>query len=288
MTRCDPSFTTIPPRTDRRKSWSLHGMMAIACLCAAHADGQEFDADPGAPLNLETTLDLATGVPVDPSSQACRCGCGAGRRCLRGAGWLGALDYLWVRPHFSEAVAFARGSQSPASFQTVAEELEFNHDSSIRAFVGRRLADGRGAVKFTYWYLDGDTTVSGTVGGPGQFIIDPFGNAVGTIAIIDPGDARFPGGSIMGGDAIATRASVRANVYDIDFLRAYRPTHLRWDLEWSVGARIASIDQYYESVVTTGGAVFSQGEFAADFIGAGPRVGIETGRYFGGQSASTV
>jgi len=185
-----------------------------------------------------------------------------------------------VRPHFSEAVAFARGTQTPSSFRTEADELQFGYDASFRAHAGYQLG-GSGGIRFAYWNLQGDATVAGSVGMPGEFIVDPFGNVVGSVAIIDPSDARF-GAVLTGGDEIHTRASVETNIYDLEFTREICARSRCWEAGLSFGARIADIEQFYGSVVTaSNGAVVGQGEFSADFIGAGPRLGVYGRQYFG-------
>jgi len=201
MRKCKLNFDVLDPVTKSGQQalrfvagWlcllTLAGLVVLAA--GPLARGQEFIANAYQPLLADGEVALASASLLEAPG-VCSCGCGSGRKCLRNTCWFGGVDYLWVRPHFSEAVAFTRGSQSPTTYQTVAEELGFDYDSSLRAFAGFRLADGNGAIRLTYWYLDGDTSVDGTVSGPGQFIVDPFGNLVGTVAIIDPSDARFPG-----------------------------------------------------------------------------------------------
>ena len=128
----------------------------------------------------------------------------------------------------------------------------------------------------------GETRVNGTAPGAGDFIVDPFGNIVGAVAVIDPRDARF-GNVLVGGDLIRTEATVQMNVFDVDFIRSFSPENSRWDFHWSAGVRIADIDQFYESVITLGGNPLTRGDFFVDFVGAGPRLGFEGRRYFGAE-----
>ena len=226
---------------------------------------------------------------LDEQNGCANCGGASCQQCLSidpGKRVHGGADFLFVRPSFSESVAFARGSQSPTSLDLSGQELEFDYDSSVRAFVAVRSEDGLSKMQFTYWHLRGKTSVNGTVAGPGQFIVDPFGNIVGSVAIVDPSDARSPN-VIVGGDNIQTRATVRSNLYDFDFARELRPTDPHWFLEYSVGVRIADIDQYYESTVAdAAGTVLSRGDFAVEYMGAGPRLGAETRRYLGRKGLS--
>ncbi len=184
----------------------------------------------------------------------------------------GGADWLLVQPTFSEAIAFARGQQTIATFQTTAEPLDFSYQSSLRAFFGYRLPDTE--LQFTYWHLTGDVRVDGTAGGPGQFLVDPFGNLVGSVTIIDPSDNRF-GSVITGGDLIQTLAEVEANVFDIDLRRSLLDTTC-WSAGVTAGLRGAKVDQFYSSTITdTAGNFVSGGSFFAEFTGAGPRVGLD-------------
>jgi hypothetical protein len=195
----------------------------------------------------------------------------------------GGADFLLVRPTWSEAIAFARGSQMPptTSYNTVGEPISFDYDASLRAFIGWRSPHGPGEIRFTYWNLQGTTDNSGTVSGPFQFIVDPYGAIVGSVIVIDPSDPRV-GTPVMGGDRIDTHTWVEVNVYDIMFGSEVPLGDTCWAFAWNVGARIADVDQYYESVVSAGGFRATSGVFSVDFVGAGPRLGGElrrTGRF---------
>lgn len=224
----------------------------------------------------------------EPGCGECSPGCYLG---YADPGVYAGAEYLLIRPHFSEAIAFARGAQVwPFSIQTEGQELQFDYDSSLRALVGYRLGEYEGELRFTYSRFQADTAVSadGTTFGPGEFAVDPFGNVVGVLPVFDPSDARyipFPGPPFIlpAGDFIRTRATVDTNVYDLELIKPILPQNPSWALNWALGVRLADIDQYYESVVTLLGLPFSRGDFSADFIGAGPRLGFEARRHFGGQ-----
>lgn len=214
------------------------------------------------------------------SGEGCRQCCSSSPCGLSDPGLYAGAEFLLVRPHFSEAIAFAQGIQTPTSLQTRGRELQFDYDPSLRFFMGYRFTGG-GELRFTYWCADSDISVEGTPAA-GEFFVDPFGSVVGAVAVIDPSDARF-GTVLVGGDLIRTRATVQTNVYDLDWIKPTLVRYPNWVLNWSAGVRIADIDQYYESVITSGGAFFSRGDFVVDFIGAGPRLGLEARRHFGAQ-----
>lgn len=211
-----------------------------------------------------------------------------GNSAAQTSGFFGGADYLLIRPHFSEAIAFARGTQNlmAGTMNVVEEPLEFEYQNSLRATFGYRSAQGDTELRFTYWYIDTDTSVNGGGLAPGQFIVDPFGNMVGSAFVLNPGDARFdptfttPVG--MGGESIATTASVRLNVFDLDLGVAVLPQNPSWLIDVRAGVRIAEVDQFYDSVIFDGnGAQLSRGDFTVDFVGAGPRLGGGISRIFG-------
>jgi len=211
-------------------------------------------------------------------------GCPASCCVYQDPGFYAGAEYLLVRPHFSEAIAFARGSQTLTTYEVEGRELQFDYDNSFRIFAGYRPGDGGGEFRFTYWRFCGDISVEGTAEA-GQFLVDPFGNVVGTAVIINPADRRFRTleSILLGGDLIRTKATVETNVYDLDFIKPVLLSSPNWGLNWSAGVRIADIDQYYESVIMLEGGAFSRGDFSADFIGAGPRLGVEARRYLGAE-----
>lgn len=246
-----------------------------------------------APAPTDVQLVSAASCCPEPCSQCSRPGCdGCCPLSYVGCcepGFFAGADFLLIRPHFSEAIAFAHGTQTPTAYQVVGRELEFDYGPSLRVFAGYRAGNGCGEIRFTYSHFRGDVDVSadGPPLGSGQFFVDPFGNIVGAAAIMDPSDARYIAPPedpevLFGGDRIETRATVDMNVYDIDFVRPVLLRTSGWALSWSVGARVADVKQYYESVITDDvGDLFSRGDFAVDFLGAGPRLGFEARHHCG-------
>ncbi len=208
---------------------------------------------------------------------------GAGGNCAaRGCspGFFAGADFLFVRPHFSEATAFAQGSIGPTGLAITGQELNFNYEASFRVFAGYRFAGDDSELQFTYTRLPGQVDVDAGTPGPGHFLIDPFGNVVGTAPVVNPNSALF-GKTIVGGDSIQTQASVTVNAYDVELVKPIVLPWSQWVLRYSLGVRIADIDQSYQSVIDSGGAFFSGGQYTVDYVGAGPRVGLQGERYFG-------
>ena len=212
-----------------------------------------------APLGTEVQLPAAAPTaPAATTMGACPCPTDC-RPALFGGG-----DYLFIRPHFSEAVAFATVTDSlgPAGFRRIvaANELDFDYDSSFRFFLGYHLAECAD-VRLTYWHLDADTGVTGTAG-PGQTIVDPFGNLGLT------------------GSTIDTSASVQMNVFDLEYLRRLEYNCAGVGFLYSAGLRFADVNQFYNSTISAGPVVTSDGRFDVDFTGVGPYLSLtgETGR----------
>lgn len=182
------------------------------------------------------------------------CGCPAPWRSR----WFAGAEYRYIRPHFSEAVAFASVTDAIGatgfSRQVVADELDFDYDSSMRLLLGYHLNECAD-VRLSYWYLDAETFVSGTAG-PGQTIVDPFGNLGPTGAEID------------------TSATVQMNVFDLEYLRPIGDQCGGLGFLYSAGLRFADVEQFYDSTISAAGAVTSEGVFEVEYFGVGPYLSL--------------
>ncbi|MEX2139359.1 MAG: Lpg1974 family pore-forming outer membrane protein [Pirellulales bacterium] len=167
-------------------------------------------------------------------------------------------EYRHIRPHFSEAVAFATVTDSIGatgfSRRVAAHELDFDYESSMRLFLGYHLNDCAD-VRLTYWYLDAETFVSGTAGA-GQTIVDPFGNLGPT------------------GTEIGATATVQMNVFDLEYLRPIGNNCDGLGFLYSAGLRFADVSQFYDSTISAAGAVTSNGVFEVDYFGVGPYLSL--------------
>lgn len=224
-----------------------------------------------APAETSLSAEVVTAAGERPCYQSGTCVCDPSAvfgpcqgEAIDSAILIGA-EFLLVRPHFSEAVAFASGGQTFTTFTASARELDFNYDPSFRTRLGYRFAESGQAFLLTYWNFRGDVDVSGRAN-PGGFLVDPFGNVAGLA--INPQTLTL----LPSGDLISTRAEVDMDVLDADMVF---PLIQRGPVKilGVAGVRAAWIDQYYESVVTLGGANFAQGDFSVDFTGAGPHLG---------------
>lgn len=208
-----------------------------------------------------------SGCPTCGAGSPCSCDSHSPAGGCVERGFYAGVDFLFVRPHFSEAVAFVTVTDSltPAGFdrRVQASELDFEYEPSFRALLGYQL-DNLTTLQFTYWHFAGDTAVGSTVAQPNQTIVDPFGNTVSL------------------GQSIDTFAEVRTNVYDLDITKSFISTRSCLSARLAAGLRIADIDQFYASeVFSAAGALTSRGDFTAEFVGAGPHLGFEGRSWFG-------
>jgi hypothetical protein len=235
------------------------------------------------PFVLSTNGPAAMGpAPVQPGAVGPEPGePNPGFECAPGEGqWILGADFLYVRSHFSQATAFAAGSQTASSYHISAEPLDLQYTPSFRVFAGYRFDGSDTELRFTYTRLTADTQSDAGNFSAGHFAVDPFGNVVGTVVVVNPSSAEF-GHAIVGGDHIQASADMTVNVYDLDLIKPLMCVCGGWQLKYSVGVRVAQVDQSYDSTILKSGAFFSGGEYSSDFTGAGPRIGLQAEKLFG-------
>lgn len=191
-------------------------------------------------------------------------------------GWFAGADYLFVRPDFSNAPAFQRitavsGTQPTITQTFTTIQQNFSYESSVRAFFGYRTECGD-EIRFTYWNFNQDSTATVNAGVDvaygGQFMLR----------------ANEPG------DSLTNQVSLNMNVYDIDYVKCccnpcgcQSPCCPVWTLSYSAGIRIASVnrtDNTLQDSPSVDPALPVAGFITANFIGAGPRLGLEGRRFF--------
>ena len=285
---------------------SAAGPWAVAQTASSRLKSSRYALDAGTPgqpgtthtAEAETTTtpnqpaaeEVASPEPIvdshaflggfDDSETLCDEGCPCGPLSRPGL-WYGTVDYLLVRPRFSQDVAEVRqsttvnGTQATQSSESI--KFPFKYQSSFRAGLGYRFLDCGGDLQFVYWRLTGSAQLSdGPATGDGgtRAIFGQLGN--------DPASGQFWTGN----------AGVTANIYDFDFAKClafggpkgpcdgcFCP---RWDLRWSAGVRAADITRFDNSIVSeASGDVVSRGNINTRFTGAGARVGLQGRRYFG-------
>lgn len=207
-------------------------------------------------LSSEPDLTPAESTYFESSFPPC------GDQCCSDMGlgpWFGGIEYRYLRPSFSEAVAFVTVTDTlavPFGREVEAEELRFDYDSSGRIYFGVGIGSCQD-IRFSYWNLDADVAVAGTADVL-QTIVDPFGN-IG-----------------LAGASIDTSASVHMNVFDLEYLQRLKFPCQDVEFVYSAGVRFANVDQGYRSTIRNAAdVVTSIGVFTADFDGVGPYFTIE-------------
>jgi hypothetical protein len=185
---------------------------------------------------------------------------------------VGGVEFLLVRPSFSEAIAFARGELVAGALNLQGTPIAFDYEPSGRAYVGYQFADTDLALTFTYWNVSAEASIDGTVGAPNEFIVDPFGNGVDPMGFFVPG---------IVGDQVRTQTSVDLNVYDLDLVAPVVGASPHLTYTWTAGIRWADLDQFYRSEVLDAGVTIGQGDYHVNYSGVGPHFGFRGCRYLG-------
>jgi hypothetical protein len=252
-----------------------------------YGPGLAYGAAPMVEPIMETGGDPGIVPAVGPACGSCSLPDGP---CCEGR-WIFGGDYLYVRPHFSDATAYAYGSDIPPSHADVtAQDFDFQYSSSFRVFAGYHFDGTDTELRFTYTRLTGHTESDAGNFGTDRFAVDPFGDIAGTAVILDPDSVRdgqtisdrvINGQTPGAGDHIASTADVAVNLFDLDLIKPILWVCGGCEFRYSAGVRIAQVSQNYQSVVSANGSFFSGGVFTAQFNGAGPRLGLQAERYFG-------
>jgi hypothetical protein len=241
-------------------------------------DSMTYDAGPDGPSFLDE------GDPAMWEDGSCSdgyCGVDDCGTCRRGL-WYFSLDYLLVRPRFSQGVAFnTRTVSDDDDIETSSETdvaYDFDYNSAFRTSIGYRLLDCGGDIQFTYWRMTGSSQASD---GPASLSNDQL--IITGMLDNSPGQGEF----------LSAFTGVTANIYDIDFAKClsfggpegdcgdcgFCP---RWDMRYLAGVRIGDVSRYNNNqVLDANGDLISFGDINARFVGAGPRVGLQGRRYFG-------
>ena len=194
---------------------------------------------------------------------------------------IAGAEYLNVRPTFSEATAYAQIDNFTTNSVQHLVQYDFGYESSPRVYIGYRRPDCDTELRFTYTQFTGASEIaSGPTSGDQVFILDPF------LPICDCLEVN-------------ARATVNANMYDIDMAKRQclapkccgtspcGPACVHpcqpWDITYWFGLRIADVswNATGDVVETSSGDIVSTNIHDMNFVGAGPRVGINVRRYFG-------
>ncbi len=203
------------------------------------------------------------------------CGCDAGQCCNNNCcgGWCIGADYLYLRPHFSNGLAFHEVTATTTPEESVQTDQAVNFDpiyqSDFRVFAGYHTACGD-EFRFSYWHIQSNASATGTASGD-------FASGSGT-EILAPGLTALA----TDGESITTSTKLHLDMYDFDLLRAADCSDEcdccpQWYIHWLFGVRIAD---YQRTLDSTSDLPETFGQ-KTTFVGAGPRLGVEARREIG-------
>ncbi len=216
----------------------------------------------------------------------CGNGCGKGGCCDNEGEWFGGAEYLYIRPHFSNDFAYRQAHEVNVAggTSTITETdhgFDYGYSSSIRAFIGYRLCECGGEVKFTYWGFGGNASVDS----PAQGAVSTSGNTSTLDVFSSLLDVNTGANT---GSHIHATSGLNVNAFDIDFAKPLPlcqdccsccPT---WEFKWNAGVRIADVKRHNNvSLVSANNTILETVDTVVDFRGAGPKMGLEGRRFFG-------
>lgn len=232
---------------------------------------------------------------------SCGVGCGSSGICSGGQLVVGA-EFLSVRATFSEATAYLDSNlaTTPGSYDYV--QYDFDYSESFRTYIGWRLCQCDGEIRFTYTDIDtGGSFDSGLLdtNGATRSFTSPF-------EVVTAGD----------GDRLLGTASVELQDYDLGFSRniplgsplsccdcgdtccgdcgdtCCGPRCAAWDITWSGALRYTNIESRlgYQSIIDPANTTASNrtAESVVQFDGVGIRTGLLGRRYIGKRGVASV
>jgi len=238
-----------------------------------------------------------SGASCDTCSSCGSCeGCGTGCCGSEGGQWFATADYLAVRAHFSDALAFVTQVDTNTTPSTTTQhfnQIDFERESSFRVGGGYRLCGCGEEIVFNYTKLrsSGDDFAQ-AVPGTGTTILFPFDQQALNINT---------------GQTGTVHASVDMNSYDLDCRKTIpfggccsscgdaceggngcgggccKAACPAWDITWSGGIRAAdgNWDRNYFLNDPQTPTLNTDTRVGLDFEGVGPRIGLEGRRYYG-------
>ena len=223
------------------------------------------------------------------------CGLGLGNAglCKRSQFFVGG-EYLNIRSNFSEATAFVESNLGTGTFTY--HQYDFDYSSSYRTYLGMRLCNCGGEIRFTYTDIDTE----------GSFDSGPLDTQSGTVMFTSPFEVILNGD----GDSLSGTASVSLEDYDLAFSKTIplgtpmnncdcgdtccgscQPYCPAWDIVWTGAIRATNYTSrlgYASNIVSTGAVPNRTAESVVQFDGIGIRTGLLGRRYIGKQGVASV
>ncbi|MCC7086868.1 MAG: hypothetical protein IT427_17860 [Pirellulales bacterium] len=202
--------------------------------------------------------------------------------CYNCGGWFGSVDYLLMRPTFSENAAYVRSTVQLDAQERLTETdtvvpRDFGYSSGLRTSLGYRFRDCDGELRFTYWNYD-NCVNQATERAPSDGSEIFFG--------------QLNTATQLPGQRLLVSNDLRFNLYDIEYAKCLSYGGCSpcdpctccqpWSLKYFAGVRIADIHRQDNGLLQNRDDSLASAWFInGDFVGAGPRVGLEGRRLFG-------
>jgi len=274
-------FATFAVSQDDRLENSLDSSVPSEGSLASSEESNDSKVDYGNFLDFENGVDQfcgdgdngcssePNGCYANPCEPDCGCDDYCGSTCDSSdtsPRWMAGFELSFVKPRFSENVAFTRMEGDGASSSSF-NDTEFNDDLEVspRVWLGLDLGPGWG-WRFSYWQFD--QTPAGASGSPAE-------NGFGEITHPEFGDVDLS--STIPTDNFTALSNLNAYTLDLEALK--QASLNRWQLAVGGGVRFASVEQnYFAQLRNTGNVLRGQIDFDHAIEGFGPTVSLSAQR----------
>lgn len=226
------------------------------------------------------------------------CDLGMGDVCSQNGQFFVGAEYLSVRANFSEATAYLEEDLIEGT--STWKQYDFNYSESFRTYIGYRLCDCGGEVRFTYTNIDtGGGFDAGDLSSTTRLVTAPW-----ELALTDP-------------TSLTGTANVSIDNYDLGFSKTIplgSPLCCdtgcgdtccgdgcgdccgtdcctqcpAWDLQWTGAVRVADVNSRLGYQLQNGVDADEVAESVVDFQGFGLRTGLLGRRYLGKNGIASV
>jgi len=240
-----------------------------------------------------TYIDDPTIVPMGDSCDGCTsCGSGdcGGGNCLADClpcnywsqnGWYVGGEYMNTRVNYSEPTAILQrqvfvDDQNNSLFVDRSVPYEFDYQSTYRAYAGYRWGSCGEAINFSFFNFNNITSMNSLQSNPPELVI---------AGQLEQNPAP--------GQRLWTALDTSATTYDLDYSKRIPICSCNsdpcsccdcppWAITWNAGARVGDVEiNSPTSLFAADGTLVSSGNTLVEFVGAGPKAGIEGRRFFG-------
>ncbi len=182
--------------------------------------------------------------------------------------WFAGVEFTFVKPRFSENVAFSTLDDDGAGLRTFTDtEFDYDMEMSPRAWLGAAFTNSW-SWRCTYWQFDQSPSTAST---------SPPANGNGEIThpnfnVDDPNFADVDLSTTVPTDVYTAASDLDAYTIDIEAVKNARIN--RWLLGVAGGVRYASTTQSYNATLSDGAAVTDQLDYSQEIEGIGPTISL--------------